>query len=52
MNHKNTNIAFKNYVVRCKVATKAHGKCCNGKDPVGPPRLGQLSESLSPTDFW
>lgn len=54
MNHKNTNIAFKNFVIRCKVATKAHGKCCNRRReiPIGPPRLGQLSDSLSPTNFW
>lgn len=47
MNHKNTNIAFKNYVIRCKVATKAHGKFCNRRKEIliGPPGLGQFSES-------
>lgn len=53
MNHKNTNIAFKNYVIRCKVATKAHGKFCNRRReiPIGPPRLSQLSESLKSHEF-
>lgn len=49
INHENTNTVFKKILY--KVDTKAHGEffLMERKVPVVSIRLGQLSESLSPT---